>query len=286
MGTPWDRAAERYLEQWVPRFVPYHIDLVGELVLRPGQRVLVVSAGPGAEVLAVARSVGESGHVRATDANPEMVRLCREQAERAGFASVACVEASPHDTGDGSWDAILCAFGLWRMADRPGVLRAWGSALAPHGKVGILTLGAAEQGDPFEELSLALGELEPSAVARPARFIAGREDLATMFEESGLSLVRHTVLRHTVSFPTAEGFAAAIGEGRTWRPVWDELGSERMGRVLARFYDRVGGPATPLTFEPAVTLAVAALPGAEVELAHRPHSVKVPPISSSRPGER
>jgi hypothetical protein len=48
-----------------------------------------------------------------------------------------------------------------------------------------------------------------------------------------------------------------------------------MGRVAARFYDQVGGPTAPLSFEPAVTLAIAARPGAEVELAHRP-SVKVP----------
>src|SRR4051812_28616351 len=69
MGTPWDRAAARYLEEWVPRFVPYHLDLVQELALAQGQRVLVASAGPGAEVLAVARAVGDRGAVRATDAS-------------------------------------------------------------------------------------------------------------------------------------------------------------------------------------------------------------------------
>jgi hypothetical protein len=56
MGTPWDRAALGYLEEWVPRFVPYHLDLVREMALAPGQRVLVPSAGPGAEVLPVARA--------------------------------------------------------------------------------------------------------------------------------------------------------------------------------------------------------------------------------------
>ena len=96
-----------------------------------------------------------------------------------------------------------------------------------------------------------------------------------MFGASGLALVRHTVLRHTVAFPTAEDFTAAIREGRTWRRVWEELGPDRMGRVTARFYDRVGGPTVPLSFEPAVTLAIAARPGTEVELLTRP-SVKVP----------
>ena len=61
-----------------------------------------------------------------------------------------------------------------------------------------------------------------------------------------------------------------------------ELGEERMGLVAARFYDRIGGPTAPLSFEPAVTLAIAGHPGAEVELMSRP-SVKVPQLSSAPP---
>ena len=88
MATPWDRAAAGYLDEWVPRFVPYHLDLVRELALHPGARVLVVSAGPGSEVLALARAVGNEGSVRATDKSEEMVRICREQVKTAGFANV------------------------------------------------------------------------------------------------------------------------------------------------------------------------------------------------------
>ena len=93
MGTPWDRPATRYLEEWVPRFVPYHLDLVQELALMPGQRVLVASAGPGAEVLAVARAVGDRGFVRATDASAELVGICDEQVKTAGFGSVKVEQA-------------------------------------------------------------------------------------------------------------------------------------------------------------------------------------------------
>src|SRR3954462_7923331 len=113
MGTPWDRAADRYLEERVPRFVPYHLDLVRELALAEGQRVLVVSAGPGAEVLAVARVVGDRGVVRATDTSDEMVRICDAQVKKAAFAGVTCERADAMDVGSGDWDAIVCAFGLW-----------------------------------------------------------------------------------------------------------------------------------------------------------------------------
>jgi ubiquinone/menaquinone biosynthesis C-methylase UbiE len=282
MGTPWDRASARYLEEWVPRFVPYHVDLVRELAVDRGQRVLVTSAGPGAEVLAVARAVGDEGKVRATDGSPELVETCRAQVIQAGFTAVACDQAGPADVGEGGWNAIVCAFGLWKMgSERPRVLRAWASALAPAGKVGVLTFGPPDDDDPFEMLASALRELEPAAVATPTRVDADRESMSRMFEEGGLALVRHTVLRHTITFGMAEDFIAAIREGRTWRRVWEELGPERMGLVAARFYDRLGGPTAALSFEPAVTLAIAALPGAEVELLSRP-SVKVPPLSAAR----
>ncbi len=288
MATPFDRAAKRYLEEWVPRFVPYHVDLVRELALAEGQRVLVASCGPGAEVLAVARAVGDRGTVRATDTSADMVAICDEQVKVAGFRAVTCEKAPAGDVGLGGWNAVICAFGLWQMTDRTAVLATWASALAPNGKVGVLTFGPPDDSDPFEVLTRSLRELEPSAVHRPPRIDADRESVARMFEDGGLALVRHTVLRHTVSFRTAEDFIAAIREGRTWRRVWEELGPERMARVTAHFYDQLGGPTAPLVFEPAATLAIAALPGAEVELAVRVSVVAPVPNGppSSRRGKR
>lgn len=282
MATPWDRAAARYLEEWVPRFVPYHLDLVQELALAQGQRVLVASAGPGAEVLAVARAVGDRGLVRATDASAELIGICERQVRGAGYHSVKCEQAEPADVAGGPWSAIVCAFGLWKIPDLTRALKSWASALLPSGKVGVLTFGPPDDADVFELLAQSLRELEPNAEATPAGVPPDRDAMARMFEGGGLSLVRHTVLRHTVTFSTAEAFTAAIREGRTWRKIWEELGPERMGLVTARFYDRVGGPTAPLAFEPAVTLAIAALPGAAVELLSR-QSVTAPLLANAPP---
>lgn len=279
MGTPWDRAGAHYIEEWVPRFVPYHLDLVQELVLAPGHKALIVSSGPGAEVIAVARAVGDKGHVRATDPSAEMVGIASAQVKRAGFTNVAVERAEPRDAAGARWNAIICAFGMWKIENRTDVLKSWAAALTPSGKIGILTFGPPDDSDPFTMLAQSLRELEPGAQTAPAGIPADRDSMHAMFDEAGLSLVRHTVLRHIVSFPSAEAFVAAIREGRTWRRVWEELGEERMNLVTARFYDRLGGPTAPLSFEPVVTLAIAALPGAEVELLTRP-SAKAPPLSS------
>jgi threonine dehydrogenase-like Zn-dependent dehydrogenase len=276
MGTPWDRAAEGYLEEWVPRFVPYHLDLVTELAMRPGDRVLVTSAGPGAEVLAVARAVGDAGSVRATDQSEAMVRVCREQMDRARLATpVECAVADAADAQGGPWDAVVCAFGLWQLGSRVEALRAWAAAMRPRAKVGIITWGPSDPGEPFQLLGACLRELEPELALPDAHVHAARDAMAAMFEEAGLAMVRHTVVRHTLTFRSADAFVRAMREACTWRRLWEELGDARMQQVAALFFEKVGGPTAPLSFDPPATIAIAALPGAQVELQHRP-SVRAP----------
>jgi len=287
MATPWDRAAPGYLEQWVPRFVPYHLDLVREVALHVGARVLVVSAGPGVEALAAARAVDLEGHVRATDKSEEMVRLCRERATAAGFDKVRCEVADASDVTGGPWDVVLCAFGLWQLpceraagaplSPREAAVKAWGEALTPAGKLGLLIWGPPEPDDPFEMLAEALAAIEPARAPLGPRSLAEREEMAAFLAHQGLSVVRHTVLRHPVAFATADAFVRAVREACMWRRLWEEIGDVRMHKVALAFFEKVGGPDTPIAFDPPATLVIAARPGAEVELDARP-SVRVPSL--------
>jgi ubiquinone/menaquinone biosynthesis C-methylase UbiE len=283
MATPWDRAAKGYVEEWVPRFVPYHLDLVQELKLLPGQRVLVTCAGPGAEVLAVARAVGDHGHVVATDSSGEMIALCREKVQVAGFKNVECRQADALNAEGGPWDAVVCAFGLWQLPDRISVLSAWRKQLATNGKIGIITWGPPEEDDPFERVARCLAHLEPGYSAPSPRILSERDSMAQMFDEAELSMVRHTVVRHTLTFRSAEAFVTALREACTWRKIWEELGDERLGRVAARFYGLVGGPDAPLSWDPPATMAIAGHPGADVQIESRRASVRVPAASGSKP---
>ncbi len=162
MPTAWDRAAAGYLKEWAPRFVPYHLDLVRELALAGAERVLIPMCGPGAEVVALARVVGDRGFIRATDGSGEMIRIAAEKLRSGGFetrAEFAVAEAT--DVSGGPWDAIVCAFGLWQL-DPSGqdgrdahvptpamALRSWAHALSPQGKVGILVWGAKRRWSTF-----------------------------------------------------------------------------------------------------------------------------------------
>ncbi|MCL2447382.1 MAG: methyltransferase domain-containing protein [Polyangiaceae bacterium] len=262
MGTPWDAAAPQYLEEWVPRILPYHVDLVQEMALEPCARVLVAGAGPGAEVLAVARVLGEKGYVRATDKSRAMVELCREQVARAGLgARVECHEAdaTAADAPDGQpWDAILCAFSLWQLESPAGAVRAWARALAPAGRIGIITWGPNEPGGPFGVLRASLDDIAPGHHVPDPSVLAEREAMAKMFRDAGLVMVRHTVVRHTLSFPTAAAFVRAMREGCSWNRIGQELGDVLFERVAVRFCEAFGGPNAPLAFDPPATLAIGA----------------------------
>jgi hypothetical protein len=67
----------------------------------------------------------------------------------------------------------------------------------------------------------------------------------------------------------------ALVAARDYGPRLLALGAERVARVLGRFYERAYAEGAPVTYSPAVTIVIAAVPGAEVELPHRP-SVRVP----------
>ncbi len=264
----------------MPRFLPYHLDLVEELALQEGSRVLVVAAGPGAEAIAVARRVGESGHVRGTDPSVEMIKLATEEAKKAGLANVLhMAQASASDASGGPWDAIVCAFGLWQLDDeeRARTLAAWTPALAPNGKIGIITWGPSVPNGPFEKLAASLKELEPEFRSTSRQKLAEKPAMVAMLASAGLSVVRFKVVRHTHQFKTAEEFVLSVREACTWRGVWEELGDERIERVATHFYAKVGGPNEPIIAEPPATIVIAGVPGAELRL-RDDVSMKVPPL--------
>jgi SAM-dependent methyltransferase len=284
MGTPWDRASRTYVDEWVPRFVPYHTDLARELGVKEGQRVLVPLCGPGSEVIALGRAVGANGRVVATDDAP-MVRVARERVAAAALAASVTLEEAPEVfVQGGPFDAVVVAFGLARIADPRPALEAWRDALTPNGKLGLMSWGPAAPDDPYEQLMEAFHECEPGERIAAETAVTDRAALSALLETAGLVLVRHTVVRHTLRFATAETFLRALRGSCTWCSKWDALGAARSARVAARFFHEVGGPDAPIAWDPPATIAIAGHPGAEIELPHRP-SVRIPTAPPSRTGE-
>lgn len=263
MATSWDRASPAYVEEWAPRFAPYHGDLVREVGLAPTQRVLMVCAGPAAVVYA-ARAVGENGRVRVVDPRPEMLEIVRDKVDAAGVGGQ--VETA-HDLGGPPWDAVLSVFGSIEI-DIASELHSWADVLDPKGKLGLLLWGPTEPDDPLALVEKVLADKQPGPTF-------DRAHLGELVHAAGLVMVRHTIVRHTVSFLHAEELARNVVHACTWRPNYEAQGEAKGGKLLAKVYDALGGPDAPVAWEPPATLAIAGLPGSEIDLPHRP-SVKIP----------
>lgn len=69
------------------------------LAIRPGSTVAEIGAGRGQMAVRIARRVGPSGHVYATEIDPALVGKIRARVVAAGLDNVTVVQATPTDTG-------------------------------------------------------------------------------------------------------------------------------------------------------------------------------------------
>jgi ubiquinone/menaquinone biosynthesis C-methylase UbiE len=119
---------------------------VARLPLRAGQRVLDLCCGAGASAIPAALAVGLDGQVIGIDVADPLLELAQSQAEAASLRNIEFRNADATSTGlpAASFDAVVCAFGvffaqdmaeftaeMWRMVKPGGVLAitTWGPGL-------------------------------------------------------------------------------------------------------------------------------------------------------------
>ncbi len=149
-------------------------DIVEMAGIRPGQKVLDVGCGTGAQTLLAAEAAGP-GHAAGIDASPEMIEVARRKAMKKGLEidlRVAAIEALPF--GDSEFDAVLSGFMLHHLPDdlkRKGfaevrrVLKPGGRFLAVDmvgggtfaGRI-IKLLGHVHSGEDVERMKEMLGD--------------------------------------------------------------------------------------------------------------------------------
>jgi ubiquinone/menaquinone biosynthesis C-methylase UbiE len=174
---------------------------VARLPLTSGQRVLDLCCGAGASALPAARAVGASGQVLGVDLAAPLLELARARAAREGLANVEFrhCDATRTRLPDGSFDAVVCVFGvffardmtafaaeMWRLVRPGGVLAitTWGPGLFEPANshfwetVGAVAPSLYKSFNPWDEITTtaALAELlgragaaQPAVVAVPGR---------------------------------------------------------------------------------------------------------------------
>ncbi|RZI73097.1 MAG: methyltransferase domain-containing protein [Variovorax sp.] len=137
----WQRHASA-VEQWLD---DASARLLSTLHLSPGARVLEVAAGAGGLTRALARAVGPTGDVLATDISAAMLAQAEGMLQACDLAQVRTqlADAQSLDMAGAGFDAVACRLGLMFCCDPRAALRSMHAALRPGGRLGVLVFGEA-----------------------------------------------------------------------------------------------------------------------------------------------
>jgi len=113
--------------------------LVEQMGIAEGARVLDVAAGRGANLFPAAEKVGPRGQVIGIDLAEGMVRETSAEIQRrqVAQASMHQMDAEHLDFPDASFDAVLCGFAIFFFPQLEQALAEFFRVLRPGGKLGI-----------------------------------------------------------------------------------------------------------------------------------------------------
>lgn len=126
--------------------------MLDALGIKPGMTVADVGAGAGYQSLRLSRRVGPEGTVLATDIQPEMLKMLRFNARRAGAKNIKPILCTQTDPGlpEGQVDLILLVDVYHEVSDPPASLKGWRQALKPGGRLVLVEFRAEDPTVPIK----------------------------------------------------------------------------------------------------------------------------------------
>jgi ubiquinone/menaquinone biosynthesis C-methylase UbiE len=203
-------------------FEPYAEDLVSRLPMRDGLRVLEVACGTGIVTRRLREALPHSATLVATDLNEPMITYARTAVAAPGI-SWQQADAQALAFSDGSFDVVVCQFGVMFLPDKVQGFREARRVLAPGGLLLANVWQSLDANPAAGAIHAALAQLFP---ADPPRFLEtpyGYHDSdrirADMVEAGWRDVKLEDVYLHGLS-PSAADFAAGFALGT---PLTHEL---------------------------------------------------------------
>ena len=232
----WDAAAPLYEEAWRDNLAKSQQVLVEMADLEPGHRVLETAAGTGLVTLALARIVGPSGAVMASDISGEMVASCDAAAKAAGLGNVTAerMDSEALSADDGAYDRALCALGLMYMPDPVQALTEMKRVLKLGGKAAVLVWGERKNCGWADIFPIVDAEVESEVC--PLFFGLGAPGaLRSALTKAGFGEVTEARLPAALRFPDAKSLLEAQIDGGAVALAAKRFTQEARARVEEAF---------------------------------------------------
>jgi len=213
---------------------------VARLPLAAGGSVLDLCCGAGASAIPAARAVGPAGQVLGIDVAEPLLELARTRAARERLANIEFRRGDATRTGlpDGSFDAVVCVFGIFFASDMPAFAAEMWRLIRPGGVLAITTWGPGL----FEPANTcfweSVGEVEPSLVRafNPWDEITTTAALAGLFPRAAVPAVVAAPGQHHLDQP-GSFWDIVLGSG--YRATIDALSQEQRDRVHQRLLSKL-----------------------------------------------
>lgn len=237
-----------YDELMVPMlFEPYAADMAERAAKGEPQDILETACGTGVVSRAVLGALPRA-HIVATDLNPAMLEVA---AARTGSGDIryqaADAQALPFD--DGSFDLVLCQFGVMFYPDRPAANREALRVLRPGGRYLLAIWDSLERNPASKAIHEAVAACYPSDppafIARVPFGYSNLEAVAADLLAAGFHDLEFETIVHESRAGSAQEAARAMCHGSPLRSeieARDRRGLEQVTAAAAAALARFDGP--------------------------------------------
>jgi len=233
-GRTYAAAADHYSLPALSFWDRFGSATVSRLRLAPGATVLDLCCGAGASAIPAAHAVGAGGRVLGVDLAVPLLDLARGRAVREGLANVEFRHGDATRTGlpDGSFDAVVCVFGVFFAPDMAAFVREMWRLVRPGGSLAVTTWGPGWVEPASSHFWRCVGEVEPSLFKgfNPWDEITTPAALAGLFARAGVPHPAVTAAegRHHLDHPD-RFWDIVLGSG--YRATVDALSADQRDRV-------------------------------------------------------
>jgi ubiquinone/menaquinone biosynthesis C-methylase UbiE/rhodanese-related sulfurtransferase len=176
----WDAMADVYDQSFSTLAYPATMQMILEARLQPGDVVLDLASGTGADAFTASPLVGDTGKLIGIDIAEKMVAVASEKAKARGITNCEfqVMDAEELTFKSGMFDAAVSKWGLMFFPDCHKALKETLRVLKPGGRLSALVYGRQERGRFMTVGALAAYKFNPTLVVAedgPSTFQFGPE---------------------------------------------------------------------------------------------------------------